>query len=144
MFVGERTILNGNMYGFLEPLEATSLGIYQTICRQAWDGMFNIQPLHVCNDKIRRVMKQNENIILWHYQYGSKYDTAFWKYAKSLPFNPDDEFYEMVSDKDIKPHMSYSDGLGITLDYVSNFDSSNQKYGHWKKWNFDNWREGVE
>ena len=40
MFVGERTVLQGNMYGFIEPLEATSLGLYHFLCRQAWDYMF--------------------------------------------------------------------------------------------------------
>ena len=29
---------------------------------------------------------------MWHYQFGSEYDTTFWKYAKSLPFKPDKEF----------------------------------------------------
>ena len=33
MFVGERTVLNGNMYGFVEPMEATSLQFYQDLCR---------------------------------------------------------------------------------------------------------------
>ena len=116
IFVGKRTILNGNMCGFLEPLEATSLSFYQHICRQAWDGMFNIQPLHVCNDNIRRVMKEIETFILWHYQYGSKYDTPFWEYAKSLPFNPSDSF-----------------------------DTSDIMYGsQWGSHSFNIWKEGVE
>ena len=92
MFVGERTVLNGNMYGFVEPMEATSLGFYQDVCRQAWDGIFGNEKLSVCNNTMRKYMKQIETFILWHYQYGSKYDTPFWEYAKSLPFNPDDEF----------------------------------------------------
>ena len=118
---GSRTILQGNMYGFIEPLEATSLAFYQYICRQAWDGMFNIKPFHVCNDNIRTNMKQLENIILWHYQFGSKFDTPFWEYAKSLPFNPDDKFLEMISDEKDDP----------------------EEYGQWGKWNFDIWKEGV-
>ena len=93
MFVGERTVLNGNMYGFVEPMEATSLQFYQDLCRQAWDGIFNIQPKDVVNNKMRRKMKEVETFILWHYQYGSKYNTPFWEYVKSLPFNLDDEFY---------------------------------------------------
>ena len=44
-------------------------------------------------------MKQLENIILWHYQFGSKFDTPFWEYAKSLPFNPDNKFLEMIIDE---------------------------------------------
>jgi len=32
------------------------------------------------------------------YRFGSKYNTPFWKYAKSLPFNPDPRFYEICDD----------------------------------------------
>ena len=120
MFVGERTVLNGNMYGFVEPMEATSLGFYQDVCRQAWDGLSG-KELSVCNNNMRKNMKQIETFILWHYQYGSKYDTPFWEYAKSLPFNPDDEFLEMISDEKNNP----------------------EPYGQWLKWNFDNWKNGV-
>ena len=66
-------------------------------------------------------MKQLENIILWHYQNGSKFDTPFWQYAKSLPFNPDDKFLEMISDEKNDP----------------------EQYGQWKKWNFNVWKNGV-
>ena len=119
---GRRTILQGNMYGFIEPMEATSVAFYQYICRQSWDFIFDIQTFNYCNNKIRTNMKQLETIILWHYQYGSKYDTPFWEYAKSLPFNPDDKFYEMISNEENDP----------------------KQYGQWKKWNFDNWKSGVE
>ena len=43
-------------------------------------------------------MKETETFLLWLYGYGSKYDTPFWKYAKSLPFNPDDRFTHMCND----------------------------------------------
>ena len=119
MFVGERTVLNGNMYGFVEPMEATSLQFYQDLCRQAWDGIFNIKSWDVCNGNIRRVMKEIETFILWHYQYGSKYDTPFWEYAKSLPFNPDNKFY----------YNGYDGG---------------EDYGHWNSHSFKCWRNGVE
>ena len=66
-------------------------------------------------------MKQLENIILWHYQFGSKFDTPFWDYAKSLPFNPDDKFLKMVSDE----------------------KNDTEQYGQWKKWNFNIWKNGV-
>ena len=61
-----------------------------------------------------------QNIIMWHYQYGSKYDTPFWKYAKSLPFNPDQRFYDVANGK---------------LD---------EEYGQWEQWNFENWKDGVQ
>ena len=118
---GSRTILQGNMYGFIEPMEATSLAFYQLISRQSWDCIFNRKTVDECNDTIRTNMKQLENIILWHYQFGSKFDTPFWEYAKSLPFNPDDKFLEMISDEKDDP----------------------EEYGQWGKWNFDIWKEGV-
>ena len=118
---GSRTIYQGNMYGFIEPLEATSLVMYDQICRQSWDGMFGLNDWESCNEKVKTEMERFQNIILWHYQYGSKYDTSFWEYAKSLPFNPDKKFERMVSNP-----------------------GGGEKYGHWKNWNFDNWRVGVE
>ena len=51
------------MYGFIEPLEATSGGLYQHICRQSWDFIFNIQTYEYCNNNIRENMKKIENII---------------------------------------------------------------------------------
>jgi len=121
MFAGERTILQGNMYGFLEPLEATSLGFYRIICKQAWDAIFHIKSLDECNTEVRRVMKELENVTLWHYQYGSKYDTPFWEYAKSLPFKPDKRFDMMIDNPE-----------------------STEMYGQWEGWNFKNWKEGME
>ena len=121
-FQGEKTFLQGNMYGFIEPLEATSIGLYQFICRQAWDVMFGNRTLEYCNEKVIENIKRIETVILWHYQYGSKYDTPFWQYAKSLPFNPDDEFYNMAYDK----------------------KTNLKEYGQWRKYNLNNWRLGVE
>ena len=96
VFVGERTVLNGNMYGFIEPLEASSMGVYQHICRQAWDAIFGKQSRRISDNNIRQYMKETETFILWLYQYGSKYNTPFWKYAKSLPFKPNDKFKTML------------------------------------------------
>ena len=119
---GSRTIYQGNMYGFIEPMEATSLVIYRNLWRQSWDGIFKLNDWKSCNENMRKLMIEIQNVILWHYQYGSKFDTPFWEYAKSLPFNPDDRFYRMFNDdKDSEP-----------------------QYGTWRKYNFDNWKDGVE
>ena len=92
------------------------------LCRQSWDGIFKLNDWKSCNENMRKLMIEIQNVILWHYQYGSKFDTPFWEYAKSLPFNPDDRFYRMFNDdKDSEP-----------------------QYGTWRKYNFDNWKDGVE
>ena len=41
--------------------------------------------------EIARYIEQTQNFVLWHYQFGSKYDTPFWDYAKTLTFE-DKEF----------------------------------------------------
>ncbi len=110
------------MYGFIEPMEATAVGMYHKLCQCAWDGIFANDTFDNCNKNIKTNVKQLENIILWHYQFGSKFDTPFWKYAKSLPFNPDQKFYEVIK---------------------GNLDED-EEYGQWKTWNFDNWRLGNE
>ena len=43
-------------------------------------------------EKLRQqeVIKEIETFVLWHYQNGSKYESPFWEYVKSIPFNPDE------------------------------------------------------
>ena len=137
MFVGERTVLNGNMYGFVEPMEATSLQFYQDLCRQAWDGIFNIKSWDVCNGNIRRVMKEIETFILWHYQYGSKYDTPFWEYAKSLPFYPDERFRELIKNPLSSRELDMAE-------YKKDFDEDKYVYGQWKTASMRGWKDGME
>ena len=127
VFVGDRTILNGNRCGFLEPLEATASVFYESVCRYVWDGLFNIKTVEQSNDKIRSVMKRIENYILWHYQTGSKYDTPFWDYAKSLPFNPDEKFNRILQDAQTK-------------DYI---DRTGECYTYWCRDSFKYWYDGV-
>lgn len=126
MFVGERTILNGNMYGFIEPLEATAMAGYQMICRYAWDGKFEGRPLHDCNNLIRKYFKEVQTFILWQYQYGSKYDTPFWEYARSLPFEPDDKFRYMID--------NFEPGL----------PTSTERYGQWHPFSFHFFKDNYE
>lgn len=92
MFIGERTILQGNAYGFIEPLEATAVNFYQDLCIAAMETIFNKRSKVETNTKVRGWMKQIETFLLWHYQFGSQYDTPFWEHAKNLQFNPDDQF----------------------------------------------------
>ena len=99
MFVGERTILQGNAYGFVEPLEATAIGFYQNLCNQAKRNIFGDKSKEDINNKMKRIMKRIETFLLWHYHTADNYDTKFWKYAKSLPFNPDSEFNTILNSK---------------------------------------------
>ena len=120
IFTGERTVLQGNKCGFLEPLEANSIDLYIKICTCALDIIFKNESKIRINNYIRSEMKKIETFILWHYQFGSQYDTEFWEYAKSLPFKPDKEFIRIVENKIL-----------------------NTKYGQWEGYAFKYWLDGV-
>ena len=72
-------------------------------------------------------MRELQNFVLWHYQTGSKYDTPFWDYAKSLKFDNDRLFDQFL---DISRRHSY-EKLCLT----------DQTYGQWSYLNFKNWYE---
>ena len=77
-------------------------------------------------------MYRIEQFILWHYQFGSKYDSPFWEYAKSLPFNPDDKFNYMVEKS---KGMTY-------LEIDQQYDPKvSELYGQWSYLSFKNWYE---
>ena len=88
----DNVFLNGNRYSFIEPLEATSVGMYIYVAYGILDTILGNPTGFDINKSLYDEVKRIESFILWHYQTGSKYDTEFWRYAKSLPFNPDDEF----------------------------------------------------
>ena len=130
--VGERTFLNGNRCGFLEPLEATATGFYQTVCQAIYCNTIDAIPRQSVNTYIREEMFRLEKFILWHYQFGSKYDTPFWEYAKSLPFNPDDKFNYMLEK---------SKGM-TNLEIDQQYDPKvSELYGQWSYLSFKKWYE---
>jgi len=125
-FDGERTIFNGNRGSFLEPLEATSVGFYLEVAKYAWDHIVSGVSKEICNQGIRNEMFRIQNFVLWHYQFGSKYNTSFWNYAKSLNFLPDEEFNNMIEEVN-KNKINYS----------------NIQYSQWAIPAFKNWIENT-
>lgn len=111
MFHGERTILNGNRFCFIEPLEATSTDLYQYISNLACKHILSNTSKEQCDQQSFEEVKRIEQFILWHYQTGSKFNSPFWDYAKILPFEPDMKFSQilMFIRHNIEgPEMSYS------------------------------------
>jgi len=125
-FDGERTIFNGNRGSFLEPLEATSVGFYLGVAKYAWDHIVSGVSKEICNQGIRNEMFRIQNFVLWHYQFGSKYNTSFWNYAKSLNFLPDEEFNSMIEEVN-KNKINYSD----------------RSYSQWPIQSFKKWIENT-
>lgn len=138
-FYGERTILNGNRLSFLEPLEATSTGFYENVAMTALGHIARGVDKEICNQRIRMEMKEIETFILWHYQFGSKFDTPFWDYAKSLPFNPEVQFNKVIN---YSMNHSYSDLIRQRVRDRNNFEDHGH-YGHWSASAFKIWADGV-
>ena len=137
IFVGERTVLNGNACGFVEPMEATSTSFFNDVSEYAWDCIFrNAHPDKV-NYFVRKLMKEIETFILWHYQFGSKYDTPFWEYAKSLPFYPDERFRELIKNPLSSRELDMAE-------YKKDFDEDKYVYGQWKTASMRVWKDGME
>tara|TARA_B100001250_G_scaffold156280_1_gene134376 strand:- start:1652 stop:2800 length:1149 start_codon:yes stop_codon:yes gene_type:complete len=84
--IDDRIFLNGNKYFFIEPMEATSVTEYYRWAGNTASYILKNTPvpLHDMILESRWGVMENANFILYHYSYGSKYDTPFWDYAKSL------------------------------------------------------------
>ena len=121
IFVGERTILNGNRSGFIEPMESSAADMYLDICRYSWNWIVGREKRDITNMRIRKLVKEVETFILWHYKKGSKYNTPFWKYARSLPFKPDYRFTNLLKRR----------------------TDSEERYGNWTWRAFDIWRRNT-
>lgn len=132
MWLNDRVILNGNRYCFLEPLEATSTGLYQMVAQHAWDTIVLNGSREEANNHLRGIVNQIETFVLWHYQFGSIYNTPFWEYAKSLPFQPDSYFNELL-EKSTKYSMRE-----LLWDHIEK-----EVYGQWNPFSFKVWNENV-
>ena len=119
IFVGERTILNGNRCSFYEPLEATALSFYHDVAKYAWDYIVEGVDRTSCNKELHGIMKQIQTYVLWHYRNGSIYNTPFWDYAKTLPWEPDELFYDCLN------------------------QTTQSTYAHWETPIFQTWQKNI-
>ena len=71
---------------------------------------------------------------MWHYMYGSKYDTPFWKAAGKLKIEHPtfDVFLEYAK------KYSMIELLDAETDLFRE-----KRYGQWMPWNFKNWYEAM-
>ena len=131
--VDNRIILQGNRLFFLEPLESTAVESYLHWSRVILYAIENNISFHHLSGVIKEYIRKIQNFILWHYQFGSKYDTPFWKYAKSL-FSFDSEFNNFV---DTSINMNWDEAIDFdNIDYKS-------LYAQWSAFSFKYWHEGM-
>ena len=126
--IDDRIVLNGNRLFFLDPLESSSTQTYIEMVRFVLNN-----GVRDASNQVRRYIKQVQNFVLWHYNCGSKYDTPFWDYAKSLTFN--DSEFDSILDSSIK-----SSDYDI-MDQANN--NSRSGYGQWTPYAFKLWYDGM-
>ena len=139
--IGDRVILNGNRLFFIEPLEATSIETHLEWCRYIRDWIIgNKFDGPVAVEKIKTYIEEVKSFILWHYQFGSKYNTPFWDYAKSFKIK-DGMFHRRIST--IGTPEWHSNEFSPSMNFVDFGRKAAWNYGQWEPWNFKMWHEGV-
>jgi len=135
--VDGRIFLNGNRLFFLEPLEATAIHTSLQWARECFTvSVIKERTTQDIVKYIRKHINEIQNFILWHYQFGSKYDTPFWDYAKTLADN---------TSKDMKFDILLQQVDGMSLEDIKfgEMVSNNPDYGAWHRSSMKNWISGV-
>jgi tryptophan halogenase len=78
----DRVAYNGNASFFLEPLEATSISLMDTILRMASDNWAGVVSTDQVNQDYINSVQEIETMIMLHYFAGSKFNTPFWEFAQ--------------------------------------------------------------
>jgi len=134
--IDDRIVLGGNRLFFLEPLEATAIQAYLFWAQRTfWWIIDKRSNPNFATQEFYKYTSQLQNFILWHYMFGSKYNTPFWKYTQEFTIN-DDEFHKIVFA--IKK-FSLIDIIDDRID----IGVSPHGYGQWMPWSFKNWYEGM-
>ena len=135
--IDDRIILNGNRLFFLEPLESSSTQTYIMWVKYIVDHVLKGEATFKnASKEVRRYIEQVKNFVLWHYQCGSKYDTPFWDYARSLTFK-DDAFDAMLYES-----RTY-DKYGIIPKSYGGYTIDGNEYGQWAPYSFKVWYQGM-
>jgi len=130
-----RVILSGNSLFFLEPLESTAIESYLQWARLTWDWIIDkkVTPEFITN-QFHTYINQVQNFILWHYMYGSKYNTPFWEATKKFKIN-DLAFSRLLT--------SAKKSSMIELLDQENIHLNNKMYAQWVPYNFKYWHNGM-
>ena len=132
--IDNRIILGGNRLFFLEPLEATAIESYLYWARLSWDWIINKKVTStLIVSKFHQYVKQIQNFIMWHYMYGSKYDTPFWKAARKFK----------IKDPIFNRTLAYAKRSSMIELRDTELEFHDVLYGQWRPWNFKYWYEGM-
>lgn len=129
----ERTILNGNNYCFIEPLEATSTSIYRIVTENLIshiDGFYTKDDVQNHSEKL---FSECAYFVNRHYKFGSKFNTPFWDYAKTLETPQCEKYQEIIKT------IGHWDALRLANYNPKPNDNLDLTYGTWYPRNLMNW-----
>lgn len=131
--IDDRVFLNGNSLFFLEPMESSSTETYLKVARIYLNYIFGDDKN--ASNSIHRHVNQLQNFVLWHYHFGSKYNTPFWDYAKTLTFD-DPEFDSILEySKSCDKYKIIPEIWGGGTPLID--------YGQWPPYSFKGWYDYV-
>jgi hypothetical protein len=132
--IDDRIILGGNRLFFLEPLEATAIECYIYWARRVWDWMIDDKiTTAFITDCFHQYTHQLQNFIMWHYMFGSKYDTPFWKTAGKLKFE----------DSNFNSNLAHAKQHSMVDLLSAEQNDGKYSYGQWQPWNIKLWHDGM-
>ena len=146
--IDDRVILQGNRLFFLEPMESTATETYLEWARRTFRVIIEGELTKEDAVKgMKKYIKQIQNFILWHYQFGSKYDTPFWEHAKNILFHDPlfDKYLDMATSLKLEQceEVTYSDyNSGVTWK-GDGYREASLAYSVWPLMSFKNWHEGM-
>jgi len=132
--IRDNVFLSGNRLFFLEPLESTAVQSYLAWYRMCFDLIFNQHEAGSITKSFKEYIHQVENFILWHYQFGSRYKTKFWKEARKFK----------IRCPKFKKYVDYC--KKNSSDYVrdNRLDFNTSLYGQHAPRSFKNWLDNVK
>ena len=132
MWRGERTILNGNSYSFIEPMEAVASVVHHNVSESLYDVMIGEKSKEHVNEILYTDMHRVQDFILWHYKNGSMYDTPFWQYAQTLSYTNEMELLEHIDKCSMLPKLFDFEGIRDTVEYA-----------YWEPSSYNCWTNNV-
>jgi len=84
-----KTLLNGNRLFFYEPLESNGTLMYGSLIYEFINSVlrYGQKGTRYAASKFDILIRETHQWVMWHYMYGSQYDTEFWEYAQDLSRN---------------------------------------------------------
>ena len=132
IWADERTLLNGNRYSFIEPMEATASSVHADVAQSLYAMLIDEIFQSEVNPHMNKHVKRCQDFILWHYKTGSIYDTPFWKHASKLKYS---------KKKDIENYIESSKNAPrITPDVE---DENDEDFGQWGPPSFKCWYDNT-